>query len=106
MIPFTYKLKNSTNQLIWMNLSDSFIELPYKENKDKWIFGNLEFMGYYRVNYDEQNWVKIIEQLKTDHTVFTPVERASLIFDAFTLARFAQIFLMSYKTQTLTYFTF
>lgn len=44
-------------------------------------------MGYYRVNYDKQNWLKIIVQLKEDHTVFTPTERAALIFDSFTLAR-------------------
>ncbi len=44
-------------------------------------------MGYYRVNYDKQNWLKIIDQLKEDHTVFTSTERAALIFDSFTLAR-------------------
>ena len=57
------------------------------ENENKWILGNLNYMGYFRVNYDKQNWMKIINQLKVDHTVFSPTERAGLIFDSFTLAR-------------------
>ena len=44
-------------------------------------------MGYYRVNYDEANWRRIVQQLKSDHSVFLPTERAALIYDAFTLAR-------------------
>jgi aminopeptidase N len=69
-------------------LTDSRIELPLtQENKNKWLLGNLNFMGYYRVNYDEQNWLKIIKQLKTDYSVFSPTERAALIHDSFTFAR-------------------
>ena len=35
----------------------------------KWIIGNLDYMGFYRVNYDEDMWKKLIQQLKKDHTV-------------------------------------
>ena len=45
-------------------------------------------MGYYIVNYDTQNWLQLIQQLKTDHSVFSTVERAALIHDSFTFARF------------------
>jgi acyl-coenzyme A synthetase/AMP-(fatty) acid ligase len=90
VIPFTYKLQNEqgTTNLIWLNLTDNQVEL-YNSNRnyDQWILGNLNFMGYYRVNYDEFNWRKIIQQLKTNHLVFSPTERAALIYDAFTLAR-------------------
>jgi hypothetical protein len=69
-------------------MSDNQIEIPYSSrNNDQWILANLNFMGYYRVNYDKQNWFKIVQQLKHDHRVFTPVERAALIYDSFTLAR-------------------
>lgn len=44
-------------------------------------------MGYFRVNYDKENWLKIIAQLKHNHTVFSATERAALIFDSFTFAR-------------------
>lgn len=36
---------------------------------DMWIIGNVDYMGFYRTNYDESLWVKLIEQLKRDHTV-------------------------------------
>lgn len=58
-------------------------------NRRKWIYANIDFMGYFRVNYDEQNWLKITAQLKRDHTKFTALERATLLFDSFTLARYA-----------------
>lgn len=69
-------------------MTDSKIEIDANENnRRKWIYANIDFMGYFRVNYDEQNWLKITNQLKKDHTKFTPLERATLLFDAFTLAR-------------------
>lgn len=73
-------------QLIWFNTTRSSIKLPF-EGEDKWLIGNLNFMGYYRINYDTQGWLNIIAQLKKDHTVFSATERASLIFDCFTFAR-------------------
>lgn len=91
-IPFTYKIQDSNTKLIkWMNTSKARIEMPLENNSNKWLFGNLDFMGYYRVNYDKTNWMRIIAQLKRDHTVFTPVERASLIFDSFTFARIGYV---------------
>ena len=35
----------------------------------KWIIGNVDYMGFYRTNYDVGMWKKLISQLKTDHTV-------------------------------------
>ena len=35
----------------------------------KFVKGNFGMFGYYRVNYDEALWQKIIQQLKDDHTV-------------------------------------
>ena len=96
MIPFTYKFEDSQpneNNLIWLNLTDSKIELVANDrNRRKWIYANLDFMGYFRVNYDEQNWRKITAQLKRDHSKFTALERATLLFDAFTLARLTIFF--------------
>ena len=34
-----------------------------------WLLDNVQQMGYYRVNYDMENWKALIHQLKTDHTV-------------------------------------
>lgn len=74
---------------MWLNLTDSRIEVELtEENKNKWIFANIDFLGYYRVNYDSANWLKLIAQLKKNHLVFSRLDRAALIFDAFTLARY------------------
>ena len=34
-----------------------------------WVVVNLRHEGYFRVNYDEENWNALIGQLNTDHTV-------------------------------------
>lgn len=42
-------------------------------------------MGYYRVQYEESNWNRLIDQLKTNHEVFTIKDRMGLITDSFAL---------------------
>lgn len=51
----------------------------------KWIKLNAEQKGYYRVLYDKDNWDEIINQLRLDHSVFTPKDRMGLISDSFAL---------------------
>ncbi|KAK2153435.1 hypothetical protein LSH36_297g02026 [Paralvinella palmiformis] len=52
-----------------------------------WILGNIDYMGFYRTNYDEDMWRRLADQLHRDHTVFPTANRAGLISDAFNLAR-------------------
>ena len=47
----------------------------------------LLIIGYYRVNYDEENWKLIIKQLNEDHTKINVINRAQIIDDALNLAR-------------------
>lgn len=42
-----------------------------------WIIGNVQQYGYYRVNYDKNNWLKLVQQLKTDHAVSWYLEYSS-----------------------------
>ena len=51
-----------------------------------WYKLNYDAGGYYIVNYDIKNWNGLIKQLKEDHSVFSILDRASLIKDAFTMA--------------------
>ena len=46
-----------------------------------------KFEGYYRVNYEEDNWKLLAEALKKNHQQFPPETRASLIDDVFSLAQ-------------------
>lgn len=43
-------------------------------------------LGFYRVNYDEDNWNAIINQLYKDNKVIHVYNRAQLIDDVFNLA--------------------
>lgn len=67
-----------------------FILLPYL-----WLFSYFTVIiyfiifssGFYRVNYDAENWNRLIEQLKVSHKVIHVLNRAQLIGDSFNLAR-------------------
>jgi aminopeptidase N len=52
---------------------------------------NVDEFGFYRVNYDEFNWILLINGLKTNRTAFSSVTRAQLIDDAFNLGRSAHL---------------
>lgn len=51
-----------------------------------WLLGNINQTGYFRVNYDLQNWKLLIQQLHTSPQVrpvfysFSPVELLFLVF--------------------------
>ena len=34
-----------------------------------WVLANLDVVGYYRVNYDDSNWDKLLNALSTNHSV-------------------------------------
>lgn len=44
-------------------------------------------LGFYRVNYDNENWMALIKQLHVDHEQIHVINRAQLINDAFALAK-------------------
>ncbi|XP_013878434.1 aminopeptidase N [Austrofundulus limnaeus] len=52
-----------------------------------WILANLNVVGYYRVNYDQGNWDRLLNALSTNHTAIPVINRAQLVDDAFNLAR-------------------
>lgn len=55
--------------------------------KVNWMKANVNQSGYYRVNYGRDIWNAILLQLQTNHTVFSPADRAGLLDDVFTLSR-------------------
>lgn len=63
------------------------VDLPADTNTDSWYIGNLKRSGWYRVNYDEANWNRLISQLNQDHLLIDPIQRAQLIDDSFHLGR-------------------
>ena len=95
-IPITYAeaggdFENTKNSL-WMSETEKSIEISNLPNADKAVIFNIQETGYYRVNYDKQNWELIIKQLNEDHTKIHVINRAQIIDDAINLARSGIIF--------------
>ena len=93
-IPLTYTTELDSNfniesQVNWIKPEDKevVISLPAQLKSDNWIIGNLQHGGFYRVNYDEENWKLLASQLSKDHKDINPVNRAELIDDSFNLGK-------------------
>ena len=44
------------------------VEFPWPKSSG-WLKANLDQIGFYRVNYDAENWEALAGQLMKDHTV-------------------------------------
>ncbi|XP_048024730.1 alanyl (membrane) aminopeptidase-like b [Megalobrama amblycephala] len=56
-------------------------------SEDEWLLANINCIGFYRVNYDEENWNKLQMQLERNYNDIPLINRGQLIDDAFNLAR-------------------
>ena len=61
--------------------------MPSSVQRDSWLIGNLKHSGFFRVNYDQQNWDLLIKQLNENHLLIDPINRAQLLDDSFNLGR-------------------
>jgi aminopeptidase N len=74
----------------WMTTSGLNIDL-----EERPFIINVQQTGYYRVNYDPQNWKDLAKVLKEDHLRIHKLNRAQLLDDSFQLARTKHL---SYET--------
>ena len=63
------------------------------------LIANVQQTGFYRVNYDEENWRLLAELLVANHTAIHRINRAQILDDAFGLARAG---LLAYPTALAT----
>lgn len=56
-------------------------------DNETWILANLKHAGFYRVNYNKENWELIIKQLQYNYTQIDITSRAQLVDDSFNLGR-------------------
>lgn len=91
MIPFTFTTDkelnfNMTKPKTYLEpiASEIRVDLP----NVSWVMANIQISGYYRVNYNEQNWKKICHALKESNWAnIIELNRAQVIDDLFNLAR-------------------
>ncbi|KAG0728778.1 Endoplasmic reticulum aminopeptidase 1 [Chionoecetes opilio] len=75
----------------WLSLADSQVTIHSLPGSSEWVIFNLQETGYYRVNYDTNNWNLLLKQLANDHTKIHVNNRAQLIDDSLNLARAGQL---------------
>ncbi|XP_006618740.2 aminopeptidase N-like [Apis dorsata] len=93
-VPLTYfrlsNINETTLPKLWLSPNDEFVKVDVKEG-DGIIFNALQ-TGYYRVNYDKENWKLLNDYLNSsNYTKLSPITRAQLIDDALNLARVNQL---------------
>ncbi|KPP72867.1 hypothetical protein Z043_108090 [Scleropages formosus] len=54
----------------------------YKSREEEWILANVNSTGYYRVNYDLENWRRLVMQLETQHQHIRKIAIKKLQFKA------------------------
>lgn len=87
-IPVTYTDSKNNLRSTWMKKEPEITLSNVILDDDDWFLLNINQTGYYRVNYDADNWSKIIRQLRSRNgfKVFDPKNRAQLLDDALNLA--------------------
>ncbi|KAG6450131.1 hypothetical protein O3G_MSEX006401 [Manduca sexta] len=78
----------STRPKTW--LKDRVAVFHAEVNSTEAIYINVDAVGYYRVNYDQKNWLLLSTALKSGR-VKSPITKAQLIDDAFNLAKTSQL---------------
>lgn len=102
-VPLTYTTQQKpdfgkTRPMAWMKDTAAQISLSSLPNSDQWLVVNLQQAGFYRVNYDDNNWKLITQQLVTDHSVIHVINRAQILDDSFNLARAGKVCLLCRNT--------
>ncbi|NXC63444.1 AMPN Aminopeptidase, partial [Aleadryas rufinucha] len=87
IIPITWMTDNSNGSSSYWLTKVTDTNDQFRLNSPSWLLLNLNVTGYFRVNYNQENWDQLLTQLDTNHEVFPVINRAQIIDDAFNLAR-------------------
>ncbi|KAF0040873.1 aminopeptidase N [Scophthalmus maximus] len=86
IVPIKWMKTEVVQEPYWLNGTKVTNE-AMKATGNDWVLANLDVVGYYRVNYDDANWDKLLNVLSTNHKLIQVINRAQLVDDAFNLAR-------------------
>ncbi|KAM8893465.1 aminopeptidase Ey-like [Spinachia spinachia] len=85
-VPLTWITNEGPEQQSWLLGKEAEIPNVILGPTD-WLVANINMKGFYRVNYDSDNWERLLAKLSTNPLVIPEINRAQLIDDAFNLAR-------------------
>ncbi|XP_051808617.1 aminopeptidase N-like [Acanthochromis polyacanthus] len=101
IVPMQWMKTGAVQNLTWLETKSASIP-AMTVTGNEWVLANIDVVGYYRVNYDQANWDKLLNVLNTDHELIPVINRAQLVDDAFNLAR-AKIIQTVEALKTTTY---
>ncbi|XP_050432825.1 uncharacterized protein LOC126840878 [Adelges cooleyi] len=90
LVGLTYTTENSKNfssltPAAWAMPTENQTVIPAPKQSGWYVF-NIQSSGFYRVNYDADNWLALIKQLNDSPKAIHVLNRAQLIDDSFNLA--------------------
>uniref|UniRef100_A0A8C2XDC4 Aminopeptidase n=1 Tax=Cyclopterus lumpus TaxID=8103 RepID=A0A8C2XDC4_CYCLU len=86
IVPIKWMKTGFIQEPQWLRSKSATI-IEMKAPLTDWVLANLDVVGYYRVNYDQGNWNRLVDHLKNNHKLIPVINRAQLVDDAFNLAR-------------------
>ncbi|KAM6308555.1 aminopeptidase N [Aegotheles albertisi] len=86
IVPIAWKTRDKAVSNYWLTNVTETTDL-FKVSSPDWLLLNLNVSGYFRVNYNQENWDQLLRQLSTDRQAIPVINRAQIIDDAFNLAR-------------------
>ncbi|KAM4572960.1 aminopeptidase N-like [Odontesthes bonariensis] len=86
IVPIRWMKNGMVQNATWLETESATMNDMRAPGTD-WVLANLNVAGYYRVNYDQANWDKLLAVLNSSHTSIPVINRAQLVDDAFNLAR-------------------
>uniref|UniRef100_A0A1A7ZZL2 Aminopeptidase n=1 Tax=Nothobranchius furzeri TaxID=105023 RepID=A0A1A7ZZL2_NOTFU len=95
-------MKNGVDQQQYWLLDKTDTHSSMRVSGEEWVLANTNVSGFFRVNYDLDNWGRLLSQLNTNHQVLSVINRAQIIDDAFSLAR-AKLINTTLALRTTTY---
>lgn len=87
-IPLSYKTSAAKNKVkhVWLHKKRDEFHIYDAGREHGWVKFNVNQTGYYLVNYDTTDWLRLGEVLQKHHEELTPADRSNLLYDAFQLA--------------------
>ncbi|KAK7121714.1 hypothetical protein R3I93_022712 [Phoxinus phoxinus] len=101
IVPINWMKAEVEQSRFWL-LERTGFHNDMKTTGNEWVLVNLNITGYYRVNYDTENWERLLNQLTEKHEVIPVINRAQIVDDAFNLAR-AKIIPVTVALKTTKY---
>ncbi|KAK2918250.1 hypothetical protein Q8A73_004996 [Channa argus] len=86
-VPIRVMSNTSASTLVTLEDSSPVKKEVFISKRGEWILANVNCTGYYRVNYNPENWERLLTQLEINPHGIPVMNRAQLIDDAFNLAR-------------------